>query len=898
MDRHGDGDLPKQALGHLELSKQQIGLLAVLVGLVALVGFVNFVSTGSLRDRTEELNYQLQRVSGDRVSLERQVLLYALTVERWADGDLGDDDLLLERGLTERQRLVTIDDALDDPVVAPSMIELMDALERTDELVAAGRPMPGSDAEALLASTLDEMILSAKSLFDRNEGQNIELVRALERQLERSDQLEVGVICVMLVIVGLLVWSVRRMLRSNYRVAAAALRHEHQRYRAAQGAMSRVHRQYREVVDEVTDVVFRCDEGGHWTLLNRAWETLTGVPVEEALGTRAIEYHHVDDRERLRRATHAMLAGTQPMLAEGSRIVRPDGSVRDVVVSGRAAVDLETGERYLTGTINDVTERATAERLVRAQAEILELVALDVPTEAVLARVVELIEPHLPDIRLRFVVDDSRRDPTAVGVIEMSDLSRGGALGALEWYGVADEPEQVDAIVRLAARLGAVAVDRRLAAERMSHQANHDALTGLPNRNLLVDRIETALARARRRDSTVAVLFLDVDRFKLVNDSLGHGVGDGLLVEVSARLSSTVRAMDTVARFGGDEFVVLAEALDPADVRELADRILTTLSQPMQVDGHTITVTSSVGIVMSDGTATVGELLKSADVAMYRAKQTGRNRHELFDNAMERWVSERHATESALRGCLRNDELEVWYQPVIELGPPRLKGFEALVRWNRPGVGRVAPGMFIDVAEEIGMIHDIGAWVLDRAAEQLAVWRRRRPDLTMSVNVSGHELVRHDFCAQVARILERHEVDPSGIVLEITESVLLDDADAVLRRLAELRRLGLRFAIDDFGTGYSSLQYLRRLPVDVLKIDRVFVSGAEEGLTDATIVASVADLGHALGLEIVAEGIETNEQLAALHSLGVDSGQGFLLGRPMIAADADLAIDEALVASS
>jgi diguanylate cyclase (GGDEF)-like protein len=467
--------------------------------------------------------------------------------------------------------------------------------------------------------------------------------------------------------------------------------------------------------------------------------------------------------------------------------------------------------------------------------------------------------------------------------LPLTDLSRGAPIGALEWTSPSnrDDNEALDGVLLLAGQLGALAIDRQLAADRMIHQATHDSLTGLPNRTLLADRTGLAINRAARNGTGLAMLFLDVDRFKVVNDSLGHEAGDDLLGELASRITSVVRDADTVARLGGDEFVVLLEGISTeAQAGEMADRILAAVAKPVDMGVYSSNVTISIGIVMGDGDSVVAELMKHADVAMYRAKQSGRATYAVFDEAMERWAAHRHEAELALQGALGRGEMEVWYQPLVHLSSGRLKGYEALVRWRRPDVGIVPPGEFIDLVEELGLINQVGAWVLETAVHQLAEWQLLAPDLVLSVNVSGRELGRSDYVDDVAAMIERSGVAAESLVLEITESVLLEDTRTVRHCLEGLKDLGLRLAIDDFGTGYSSLQYLRQLSVDILKIDRAFVSSTDPGLHDSTIVESITELGHAFGLEVVAEGIETEEQRLALVALGIDTGQGYHFGRP------------------
>lgn len=418
---------------------------------------------------------------------------------------------------------------------------------------------------------------------------------------------------------------------------------------------------------------------------------------------------------------------------------------------------------------------------------------------------------------------------------------------------------------------------------QLEHQATHDPLTGLPNRVLLLDRLGQALARAARSGNATAMLFIDLDRFKVVNDGLGHDVGDRLLAEVAHRLRDSVRGFDTVARFGGDEFVVLCDEVDDtATLVALAQRIADALKHPFVLDGTEIYVTASTGIALAEGTDTPTDLLRKADVAMYRAKAAGGDDFAIFDGAMQAWADTRLDTESALRGAIGREELRVHYQPVYELPGGHPTGVEALVRWERPGLGLVPPAQFIGVAEETGAIVEIGTWVLEEACAQAVRWQHEQhaSDLSMSVNVSTRQLGSPGFVDVVAEALARTGLEPAGLILEITESVLVEDAVQAQAVLRELKALGVRLALDDFGTGHSSLVYLLRFPIDVLKVDRSFVQEVHSTGEGSTIVGAVIALAHGLGMTVVAEGVETAEHLEALARLGCDYAQGYHLARP------------------
>jgi diguanylate cyclase (GGDEF)-like protein/PAS domain S-box-containing protein len=433
--------------------------------------------------------------------------------------------------------------------------------------------------------------------------------------------------------------------------------------------------------------------------------------------------------------------------------------------------------------------------------------------------------------------------------------------------------------------------NRKVLEEQLRHQAFHDALTELPNRALLLDRMEVALARRSREKIPLALLLLDLDGFKRVNDSLGHVPGDDLLREVAVRLKRCVRAADSVARLGGDEFAVLLEEMDaPEDATVVAARILDELAQPFGIDGKRIFVRGSIGIVLSfTGERSADELLRDADVAMYSAKAEGKNRYHVFEPSMRTDVVHRMTLEADLRAALEKDQFLVCYQPIVELVGGRISGVEALLRWAHPERGLVSPAEFIPLAEESGLIVPIGLWVLQQACAQTAAWQREHPTssrLNVSVNISGRQLQETDLATDIERTLATLDLAPGTLILEITESVLMRHTAEIADALARLRTLGVRLAIDDFGTGYSSLGYLQSFPIEILKIDRSFVTRVAAGPEESALARAILKLAHTLDLDICAEGIEEAEQLEALVALGCPKGQGYLFAPPVPAGTA------------
>jgi diguanylate cyclase (GGDEF)-like protein len=473
-------------------------------------------------------------------------------------------------------------------------------------------------------------------------------------------------------------------------------------------------------------------------------------------------------------------------------------------------------------------------------------------------------------------------------------LIQNGTLEGWLGVGVVDHPERLERSDELEARLRGLAAQAGTAirnarlVEEIRHQAVHDALTGLPNRALILDRAEQLLARARRDRTPVAALFFDLDGFKTVNDTLGHAVGDLLLQAVANRMSTAVRGSDTLGRLGGDEFVLLVDGAGfDAGPEVVAERILEVLRQPFVLEGisEALLISASIGVAAAGETTTAGELLRDADVALYEAKAAGKDRAMLFAPEMQEAVQDRVTLESDLRLAVERGEFFLVYQPILDLRSHEVTGVEALIRWEHPTRGVVAPNDFIPMLEQTGLILPAGRWVLDEACAQLATWHRAGHHIDMSVNVSARQLDTDGFVDDVTAALASSGLSPSSLILEITESTIMQDTQATIRRLRALKGLGVRIAIDDFGTGYSSLAYLRQFPVDALKIDRSFINAIADSAEAGALIHTLVHLGKALGLSTLAEGIEDRQQFAQLQMEDCDSGQGFLFARPVPAEE-------------
>jgi len=489
-------------------------------------------------------------------------------------------------------------------------------------------------------------------------------------------------------------------------------------------------------------------------------------------------------------------------------------------------------------------------------------------------------------------------DEGLVAVFTFPLRQQGGQLGALDLYrttpGLLDDEAmaaaQTLADVAAAYLLNAQArVELTESSELALEISLHDPLTGLPNRTLLVQRLEHAVLRSQRSSQTVAILFADLDHFKVVNDTYGHQVGDALLIAVADRIGRLLRPADTLARLAGDEFIILCDDLDePSQAALLADRIGTALAEPFPLAGVNLTVSASVGIAFAgDGNDVPEQVIRDADVAMYQAKRKGGARFGTIDLTEHQVSSRRVRMTDDLRHAEERGELRTLYQPIVSFTSGRVVGVEALLRWSHPSQGTLPPGVVVPLAERSGLIGGIGAWVLERACRDRQEWMARLggPELIMSVNVSAHQLAAPGFAESVGCVLSGTGTDPSTLTLEVTESVLIEDSGTTVAVLEQLKQLGVRLALDDFGTGYSSLGYLKDLPIDIIKIDQTFISDLDRQPVSRLIVDAVVALAHRLGMTVVAEGVESAEQWRDVSRLDCDWYQGYYFARPMTADD-------------
>jgi diguanylate cyclase (GGDEF)-like protein/PAS domain S-box-containing protein len=660
---------------------------------------------------------------------------------------------------------------------------------------------------------------------------------------------------------------------------------------------------FRLLVHQSSDVITVIDAALVIRDQSPSAERVLGYGPEESIGWPFLDIVHPDDTPAVEAAVRAVLADPDAPLFAACRLRHRAGGWLHIEASGRNLLH----EPLVGGVVlnlRDVTERAQAEEsrsllasIVEATSDLVCTIDPDggvlflnsagrtllgaAPGDAKGETVASFVPGWVAAGVLNEAVATATRDGSWSG--EMAVLGADGeeipvlsvVIGHRDETGALRHFSTITRDIR----------ERKALEDQLAHQAFHDPLTGLPNRLLLADRLQQALRRSERSFDPVAVLLVDLDDFKNVNDSLGHAAGDELLVAAADRLRSCLRSPDTLARLGGDEFAIVVDAAVDDMATVLAERVVQAFERPFRMGEREVIARASVGVAHSTAvTESADDLMRGADVALYAAKTAGKARHALFQPAMLTAALDRLELHTDLRGAAERGEFILDYQPVVELATGSILGVEALVRWRHPRHGLVPPDRFIPHAEETGLIVPIGRWVLAEACRQVAEWtadQPERPPLYLSVNVSGRQVADESLMEDVAAALRASGLDPGRLILEITESVLTQYAGKARDRLDEIRSLGVRFAIDDFGTGYSSLSVLQHLPVDVLKIDKSFVDAIDDCSADAALVTAVLGLGHAMGLHVVAEGIETADQVAALIRLRCRLGQGYHFARPL-----------------
>jgi diguanylate cyclase (GGDEF)-like protein/PAS domain S-box-containing protein len=671
------------------------------------------------------------------------------------------------------------------------------------------------------------------------------------------------------------------------------------------------------ITDNLVGMIYRCRIDAIWTMefVSDGCHKLTGYRPDELVFNNRVSYDQLtlpEDRAHVSRTIHAALEAHEAFDVE-YRIQRADGRIRWVLERGVGLRNAHGELAWIEGFIQDISERMAANEALREAVRRYSSL-FEHATEGIfqttpegrylnanpaLARIYGHASPdtliaHLHDIPRQLYVLPERREEFVrlmqeQGAVRNFESQVYRRDGRIIWISEnARAVKNADGSVHFFEGTVVDVTERKQHEAELEHQASHDSLTGLPNRSLLRDRIEQAIVKARRDDHRVAVVFVDLDHFKLINDSLGHHVGDRLLLEVADRLIACVRGHDSVARQGGDEFViVLTEQQDEDETLAIVSRLLEVVSQPWLDEGQEYGLSCSIGISCypQDGDDP-DALLRCADAAMYKAKASGRSTYHVYTPELNQAISERLELENSLRHALERDEFHVYYQPRIEVASGRIIGAEALIRWDCPGKGIIPPDSFISIAEETGLIIPIGQWILQEACRQNSAWQRAGlPPISVSVNLSPIQFRHTGLVQSVAAALQQADLQPACLELELTESFVMHDAERINIAMQSLKALGVDIAVDDFGTGYSSLSYLKRFPVDRLKVDKSFVRDINSDPDDAAIVRAIITLGHALGLKVVAEGVETQAHLEFLQQHGCDELQGYYFSRPIPATE-------------
>ena len=724
-----------------------------------------------------------------------------------------------------------------------------------------------------------------------------------------------------------------------------AVFHDRSADRAAAAALWRSEEWAQAIIRSISDVIVVTDADSRVKWVTPSVTDRLGYDADELRGTLCADLVHPEDQQLAVRLWDQVLRRSTDFHPVELRIACADGGWRVMRVVSSNLTDHPAVEGFVIAA-SDVTERAAAGDLLSEQAELLEAIARGAPLDVVLQSTALMLERRIPgaqvaigvtghDGRIRVraaptlprdlinLFDEAGADPIelalladldgwarrepehgesaaaaalhelGVGAVRMASLRSPGSdelVGALVVLLAesARDAELPAELLERACNLATIAVERQRFESALEHRANYDELTGIPNRSLLLQRVGASLTRASRHGHGVAVLFIDLDRFRVVNDSVGHVLGDRLLHQVTVRLTEGLRPGDTLGRFGGDEFMVVCNRVtSDDDARAVAERILTALNEPFELgDPHgSVVITASIGIAVShDGGHEPPALVRNADVAMFRAKDQGRNQLAVFDDTLDLKAVEKLTLEQALRTAIDEEQLELHLQPVVRLIGGAITHVEALVRWQRPGHGLVMPAAFIPLAEESGLVVPMGWWVLAEAAAHAMTFPNGTGDpVGIAVNLSARQLTSPELVPTVAAVLEQTGLAPSRLYLEVTESALVHDVEQAKSALEQVKALGVRIAIDDFGTGYATLDYLRQFSMaDELKIDQSFIEGVEvDGSREEAIVAAAVGIAESLGVTVVAEGVETEAQAEALRRLGVELAQGYLFSRPL-----------------
>ncbi len=662
---------------------------------------------------------------------------------------------------------------------------------------------------------------------------------------------------------------------------------------------------FRQMAENIRQVFWMSDRGRQKMLyVSPAFEEIWGIPHDRLDSPDSLlETIHPEDRAKVAEALSDMGQGNCDITY---RIVRPDGQTRWIRDRAFPVRDEQGSLIRITGIAEDITAQKQAEEQMRLSAQVFvnsqEAIMITdsmnniIKINQAFTDITGYSEAEVVGKNPR-MLKSGRHEPDFYRTLWQTLLATGNWHGEIwdrrrngeiypKWVTINSVRNEQGEITNFIALFSDI-TERKASFERIQRLAHYDTLTNLPNRSLLNERLESAIAGAKRNSFRIGILFLDLDRFKNVNDSLGHFAGDLLLQTVANRLKRCVRDMDTVARLGGDEFVVILNGIkEAADAAHVAQKILETLSESVMIEDQEIVTTPSIGIsIYPDDGQNHTSLIKNADAAMYHAKDLGRGNFQFFTQDMNEKASRQLSFESELKLALKREELFLEYQPQIDIKSGRLVGVEALLRWHHPGRGLVPPAVFIPVAEECGAIAAMGEWVIRAACIQNSIWHTAGlPVVPVAVNLSAVQFRQKDIVDMIGRILKETGLPPPLLELEMTESILMKEADVTIGTLRAIKEMGLRLSIDDFGTGYSSLSYLKRFPIDKLKIDQSFVRDIATNQDDAAIIRTIITMGHSLRLQVIAEGVETLEQLAFLKEEGCDEAQGYHFGRPMPAS--------------